>query len=229
MIQLTRTKKPAVLDQNAQNWTIEYLEAKEIYYISKTPENKKTVQNKEKRYNHNEVKTSLKKMFKKKCAFCESRITHVDYGQIEHFKPKSKYPDLCFEWTNFLLSCSICNGKSNKGDKFPLENENGPFINPVDENPVDFFKFEYDAITKSFLIFPKNDRAKTTIKELGLNRDDLVENRTLELSKIINMLDLVLDKNQDGILEKFIHLFSEKDQYYAFIKAIIEKSKQKYF
>ena len=43
MIQLTRIQKPTILVQNAENWTIEYLEAKEIYNISKTPENKKTV------------------------------------------------------------------------------------------------------------------------------------------------------------------------------------------
>jgi uncharacterized protein (TIGR02646 family) len=226
MIQVTRTKKPDVLVQNANNWTIEYLKAKEIYENSKTTENKKIFQNIEKRYNHNDVKTSLKEIFKKKCAFCESRITHVDYGQIEHFKPKSKYPNLCFEWNNFLLSCSICNGKLNKGDKFPLEDEGGPFINPIDESPDDYLKFEFDEITKTFLIFPKNNRAITTIKELGLNRDDLVENRTIELSKIIHTLDLVLDKNQDDVLEEFINVFSEKDQYYAFIKAIFKKVKK---
>lgn len=226
MIQVTRTKKPDVLVQNAENWTNEYLNAKQVYDNSKTLENKKNFQNIEKRYNHNEVKTSLKKMFEKKCAFCESHIIHVDYGQIEHFMPKSKYPNLCFEWNNFLLSCSICNGKSNKGDKFPLDQEGGPFINPVDENPENYLKFEFDEITKTFLIFPKNDRAVTTIKELGLNRDDLVENRTIELSKIVYMLDLVLDKNQDKVLEEFVNVFSEKDQYYAFIKAIFKKVKK---
>lgn len=223
MIQVARTNKPDVLVQNAENWTIEYLKAKQIYEESKTVEHKKIFQNIEKRYNQSEVKDSLKAMFKKKCAFCESHITHIDYGQIEHFKPKSKYPDLCFEWNNFLISCPICNGKSNKGDKFPLEQEGGPFINPVDENPDDFLKFEFDEITKTFLIFPKNNRAVTTIKELGLNRDDLVENRTIELSKIIYVLDSVLGKNQDDVLEEFINLFSEKDQYYAFIKVIFKK------
>ncbi|GIZ08066.1 retron system putative HNH endonuclease [Flavobacterium sp. UMI-01] len=225
MIQVARIQKPEVLVQNAKNWTVEYLNAKAIYDNSNTPENKKTFQNIEKRYNHLEVKTSLKQMFKKKCAFCESHITHVDYGQIEHFKPKSKYPDLCFEWNNFLLSCSICNGKANKGDKFPLAQEGGPFINPVDENPEDFLKFEFDNTTKTFLIFPKNNRAVTTIKELGLNRDDLVEYRTIELFKIMNILDLILDKNQDEVLEEFVDMFTEKDQYYAFIKAIFKKIK----
>ena len=165
-------------------------------------------------------------MFKNKCAFCESHITHVDYGQIEHFKPKSKFPDLCFEWDNFLLSCAICNGTSNKGVKFPLEDEGGPFVNPIEEIPNDFFKFEFDKVTKQFFVLPKNKRAFITIKELGLNRDDLLENRAIELSKIIYMLDIVLEKNQEEIFEGFINEFSERDQYYAFINTIFEKVKK---
>jgi uncharacterized protein (TIGR02646 family) len=163
-------------------------------------------------------------MFHKKCAFCESRITHIDYGQIEQFKPKSKYPELCFEWDNFLLSCAICNGKSNKGDKFPLEDEGGPLIHPVDENPLDFFKFEYDDLTQTFLMFPSNQRAETTLTILGLNREDLVENRTLELNKILYFLENLIGENFEehkfNALEK---MFTEKDQYYAFISVLFQK------
>ena len=48
----------------------------------------------------------------------------------------------------------------------------------------------------------------------------------LNCQKIIHTLDLVLDKNQDDVLEEFINVFSEKDQYYAFIKAIFKKVKK---
>ncbi len=225
MIQFTRTAKPNVLVQNAENWTTEYLQAKENYNNLKTSESKNILKNIENRYKHIEVKASLKTMFQKKCAFCESHITHIDYGQIEHFKPKSKYPEFCFEWNNFLLSCAICNGKSNKGDKFPLENENGSFINPVDENPNEFFKFEFDEVTNKFLIFPKNERAFTTIKELGLNRENLSEFRTNELSKITFVINEIINKNKEELLDKFISQFSQKDQFYAFIKTIFEKVK----
>ena len=226
MIKITRTEKPNVLVQNAESWTVEYLEAKAIYENERTLENKRKLRAIEKRYNQDEVKSSLKVMFNKKCALCESHITHVDYGQIEHFKPKSKYPEFCFDWDNFLLACTICNGKSNKGDKFPLEDNDGPFVNPVEEIPDDFLKFEYDEITKQFFVFPKNKRAFVTIKELGLNRDELLEYRTKELSKITYILEKVIDTNQVDILENFINEFSEKDQYYAFIKAVFEKIKK---
>lgn len=226
MIKITRTNKPNVLVVNAENWTKEYLKAKEDYFNSRTLENKKKLQLIERRYNHDEVKSSLKVMFRKKCAFCESHITHIDYGQIEHFKPKSKYPNFCFEWNNFLLSCAVCNGITNKGDKFPLEEEGGPFINPVEEMPTNYFKFEFDEVTKKFLIFPKSPRAFTTIKELGLNRDDLVNFRTNVLAKITFTLEVVLSKNDKNILEDFINLFSVEDQYFAFLSTIFDKVKK---
>lgn len=226
MIKITRTAQPSVLVKNAENWKQQYLAAKVNYEAFKTPQNKKIVATIEKKYNHIEVKDSLKIMFKKKCAFCESHITHIDYGQIEHFKPKSRYPELCFEWSNFLLSCPICNGAANKGDKFPLANEGGPLINPVAENPNYFFKFEYDTAMKSFLLLPKTKRAATTIKTMGLNRDDLAENRTILLAKIVFILENIIDRNLPReILNEFSNLFSEKDEYYAFIKILIKKVK----
>ena len=41
-----------------------------------------------------------------KCAYCESKIKHIDYGDIEHILPKNKNarPDLCYFCTK---SCEI--------------------------------------------------------------------------------------------------------------------------
>lgn len=228
MIKITRIEIPTVLANNATNWTNAYLQAKEEQSQQNTEEDKKKtkkiVKEIEKKYNHKDVKKSLKIMFNNKCAFCESYITHIDYGQIEHFKPKTKYPELCFEWTNFLLSCSVCNGKSNKGEHFPTDQEGGPLINPVNEDPDDFFKFEYDDITKQFLLLPKNERANTMLKIIKLNREDLAEKRTLDLSKIINLIMEIIQNKPEKItlLEQE---FSIKDEYYAFINTIFERLK----
>jgi uncharacterized protein (TIGR02646 family) len=224
MIFVERNNKPQILIDYADTWTKEYLEARNDYEGNKTPEQKKLVEKAEKKYNHNQVKDSLKIMFQKKCAFCESLITHVDYGQIEHFKPKSSYPGLCFDWNNFLLCCSICNGKSNKGDKFPLADEGGPFVNPTEENPDDFFGFEYDSLLKKFIVFPKHERAKTMLGIININREDLLEHRTEYLSKIVDTISQIIEKDQEK-LDLFCSYFSEKDEYYAFIKNIFEKVK----
>ena len=226
MIKVNRTPKPAILEQNATSWTANYLDAKKKFEQNPSPENKKLVETTEKKYNQETVKSALIEMFNGKCAYCESHIIHINYGDIEHFRPKSKFPEFCFEWDNLLLSCSICNGKSNKGNKFPLEREGGFIVNPVEENPNDFFRFEFDVITKQFLIFPINQRGITTLKTIDLNRENLVEYRTRQLSKNISKIIEIIDKDKDK-LNMFFNGFSNKDEFSAFIAIIFEKLKPK--
>jgi uncharacterized protein (TIGR02646 family) len=225
MIKVNRTPKPAILEQNATSWTATYLDAEKKFEQNPSPENKKLVETAEKKYNHETVKSALIEMFNGKCAYCESHIIHINYGDIEHFRPKSKFPEFCFEWDNFLLSCSICNGKSNKGNKFPLESEGDFIVNPVEENPNDFFRFEFDENTRLFLLFPKDERAKTTIDTIGLNREKLANIRTKELISILELISKI--EITEMILDELSECFSDKNQYYAFIKAIIEKVKSK--
>jgi len=226
MIFVERTVKPAILRDNSETWTREYLQARADYNNNPTEDLKKIAEAKEKRYNQQEIKEALKSMFKKKCAFCESTITHVDYGQIEHFRPKSVYPQLCFEWDNFVLSCAICNGTGNKGNKFPLEADGGPFINPTTENPDDFFIFDYDDILKRFVVLPKNLRAVTMLSIIKLNREDLAEHRTKEMFKIIRIIEKIIQEDKEK-LELFLNYFNEEYDYYAFIKTIIQKVRSK--
>lgn len=222
MIFVDRTAQPKILRDNAVAWTQAYIKARAEYQANKTDQFEKAMKSAESKYNHEQVKDALKTMFRRKCAFCESTVTHVSYGDIEHFKPKSLYPNLCFDWNNYLLSCSICNGKSNKGNKFPLEDEGGPFINPTIENPDDFFRFEYDAVLKKFVVFPKSIRAVTMLKIININREDLVEDRTLYLSKVINTISKIIEQDT-AKLEIFMNEFSAADPYYAFIKTIFAK------
>src|SRR5829696_6946006 len=37
------------------------------------------------------VKAALLTAQHEKCAFCESRVTHISYGDVEHFRPKAGY------------------------------------------------------------------------------------------------------------------------------------------
>ncbi|MBS1663634.1 MAG: HNH endonuclease [Bacteroidetes bacterium] len=60
-------------------------------------------------YSDRAVRETLKKMFYGKCAYCESRITTIYSGDIEHFRPKSEYPWLIVDWDNLLFACPFCN------------------------------------------------------------------------------------------------------------------------
>lgn len=73
-------------------------------------------------YGHIMVRKVLLKMFRGKCAYCESKITTIYNGDIEHFRPKGGYCNvstipttkpgyywLAAEWENLLLACPFCN------------------------------------------------------------------------------------------------------------------------
>lgn len=53
-----------------------------------------------------------------KCAYCETSTNVVDYGDVEHFRPKSRYWWLAYCYDNYLASCAICNQKFKSNDFF---------------------------------------------------------------------------------------------------------------
>ena len=57
---------------------------------------------------------------------------------IEHIKPKSKFGNLTFDYRNFLISCS--ENKTCGHSKQSIWNDK-LFINPVEENPEEYFSY----------------------------------------------------------------------------------------
>jgi len=84
---------------------------------------------------------------RKRCMYCEdSRGTDID-----HFWPKSAYPQRTFQWVNMLLSCSGC--QRAKGDRFPLNEAGEPLlIDPTAEDPWEylFYVSQTGVITARF-------------------------------------------------------------------------------
>jgi hypothetical protein len=56
-----------------------------------------------------------------KCSYCEAPISAVSYGDVEHYRPKSKYWWLAYCVDNYLASCAICNQRFKKA-RFPYRN-----------------------------------------------------------------------------------------------------------
>ena len=50
----------------------------------------------------------------RRCMFCEDSA-RID---LDHFRPKSLYPELVFAWVNYLYVCKQCN--TDKGARFKL-------------------------------------------------------------------------------------------------------------
>lgn len=177
MIKVQRSPKPTVLEKNTAEWTRKLLAAT-------STKDKNRAENK---YRHKQIKDALVILFHGKCAYCESKITHIDYGHIEHFKPKSHnaYRSLTFEWTNLLLACGVCNGAEHKGTKFPSTAEGGPFINPCDDEPNDHFDFVYDTVAKLATVVGKTTRGTSTETLIGLNRYNLREQRSKQVQRLL--------------------------------------------
>lgn len=174
MIRVDRGRAPKVLSRNRKAWL-------EALTRAKTPKERERAQG---RYRHEDLKDALVTAFHGKCAYCESFIRHVDYGHIEHFRPKSKYPVKTFDWSNFVLACGVCNGGEHKGDAFPLKAQGGPLINPCAEEPASHFSFEYDPVARLASVHGTTRRGETTEKLLGLNRPDLRAYRSQHLKRL---------------------------------------------
>ncbi|WP_395753618.1 hypothetical protein [Prosthecobacter sp.] len=157
-------------------------------------------------YGHKSVKKALVDAQHEKCCFCESKVTHIAYGDVEHFRPKAGwrrvkssklerpgYFWLAYDWNNFLFCCEICNQRE-KRNHFPLESEQDRcvfpkedvsaekplFINPRLEDPEQHIGFRGDTP------YPINGsrKGRVTIDGLGLRRKALQSKRLSSLQKL---------------------------------------------
>ncbi len=72
----------------------------------------------------------LEEQFNGKCAYCETKYLATSDSWIEHYRPKSEYYWLAYQWSNLLPTCTKCN--RTKSNCFPLINE----ANKVKEPPL---------------------------------------------------------------------------------------------
>ena len=150
-------------------------------------------------YAHRTVKEALIAAQHDKCFLCESKITHIAYGDVEHFRPKAAYRQdqtdalhrpgyywLAYEWGNLFLSCQLCNQQFKKNlfpladpsaratsHKDDLRKEQPLFIDPSSDDPEQFISFRREVP----FALNGNARGEATIKGLGLNRQKLNEKR----------------------------------------------------
>lgn len=79
------------------------------------------------------AKPQLKQESHEKCAYCEAPTAVVAHGDVEHFRPKSKYWWLAYYVGNYVYACQICN-QVYKSDNFPVHgielSLNPPLPNP---------------------------------------------------------------------------------------------------
>ena len=211
MHKVTRTNKPSSLINNGEKWTKDLLEQINEQGAYSKVENKYKI-----KYNTDSVNKALDDMYGDFCCYCEGRITVTGYKRIEHRKPRSKFPELCYEWSNLHTSCEVCNG--NKSELWSSDN---PIIDPSEDNPKEHLEFK-----KSFIVERNNSlRGKTTIEHVCLNREKLEEARRRILQR---MFILILNVNETGDLKKkkllrkyFEELIAEDKEFLSFKEHIL--------
>lgn len=168
-------------------------------------------------YGHREVKDALATVQHGKCCFCESKVQHISYGDVEHFRPKAGWSQdeaddlhkpgyfwLAYAWSNLFLCCQLCNQRF-KRNLFPLVDpsqradptirdisaEQPVMLNPSIDDPEEHIGFRDE------IAYGKTDRGEHTIDLLGLNREAMVEHRREALARVQRILELLIHFGQD--------------------------------
>jgi hypothetical protein len=171
VVPITKGPKPPVLVEKAEEWTAEY-----VRYVAgeSVPLAAQT------RYRHPEIKAAVKAETWSKCVYCESRVSHVSPGDVEHIIPKSVRPELVVEWLNLTHACTVCNRQ--KGDVYDPDL---PFLNPYLDDPEMFLSFCGPWVCHQ----SGATRGYVTRRRLSLNRPDLLQKRVELLESLQTLLD----------------------------------------
>jgi uncharacterized protein (TIGR02646 family) len=172
MIHLTKHAAPNILVQQAAKWTAELLAT--IAAGTKLSDARK------RRYNNEEVKRALLEETHGKCAYCESKLRHITYGDIEYIIAKAVDPSRAYDWTNLTIACNICN--TEKSDQEGL-------VDPYADDPEQIhFRFMGPMVT----IVPGSEPAKLSLTLLKLNRAELMERRKERIEDLGRRLEEIV-------------------------------------
>ncbi len=101
MYKIIRMVTPDLLNEKAEEWTGDLLEKRKTnpsYFIWHEYHGEKV--------NHI-LQKPLLDMTKEHCAYCDTFFESSPVT-IDHFQPKSKFPELAFTWSNLFPCCGLC-------------------------------------------------------------------------------------------------------------------------
>ncbi len=131
------------------------------------------------------VREALALMTDGHCSYCDGHpINDTGEETVDHFRPKSRFRDLAYTWTNLFLACSACNhSKGERWDELLL----------CPDDPDFRFEryFECDFATGELRPAPTASpedqaRALCTIQILRLNRAGTCKSRLRILAQLWN-------------------------------------------
>jgi uncharacterized protein (TIGR02646 family) len=194
-MKVERPEAPQFLKDNWQKWGEEFQKNKEensSFSFQWKQYNKQKV-------NHLLLPILKDEMHKDHCVYCDGYLRSSE--TIEHFRPKSRFHLLVYQWENLFYACTIC-------QKNKLEEFDEKLLKP-DEEDYSFEKyFLYNFSSGEIEINPSStiieqERAKKTIKLLKLNDEGLCKQRKREKKHYDNK-----DYEQKNFIKNIILIFN---------------------
>jgi uncharacterized protein (TIGR02646 family) len=181
MDKIIRSEPPAWLIENGDKWTKEWESAGKSARF--TWHGKK---------NWVDLSVRLSQMTQHHCSFCDVFEVGPDVAStIEHFRPKSLFPLLAYQWENLFICCHNCQSKGNKFDDALLKPD-------IKDYEFDYY-FDIDWISGKLI--PNIDisdeeqhRALVTIKLYKLNDNQKPKARRRALAHFQDMRTPQLDE-----------------------------------
>jgi uncharacterized protein (TIGR02646 family) len=135
-------------------------------------------------------------------------------SDIEHFWPKSLYPDRMYAWGNLLIACTKC-GRF-KGKQFPRADDGMPLlIDPSAEDPWEFLDFnpETGNLDARFVFSAEAYSAKgeTTVTVLHLNSREGVSSGFRKTYR--RLCELVTEWCDQQLPENYLERLRERDDH----------------
>jgi hypothetical protein len=129
-------------------------------------------------------KPSLKQEFSSQCVYCclPDGVKGEDNFGVDHYRPKSKFPELETVYTNLFYACNCCNRR--KGNFWPTEEQQkvGEFI----PNPCGHLMFDHLRYRSAY-VHARSAAGRFTERVLMLNDKESLSYREFVLSTIVTL------------------------------------------
>lgn len=123
------------------------------------------------------LRTEMDKEQNGRCAYCGGKYGVTSENNIEHIAPKATklYPQFEFATYNLVLSCTLCNNRSHKGEIDTISKYDNNYnkckfiiVHPYFDDPKDHFD---NKITKDngIIFIGKSKKGLKSIEIFGLN------------------------------------------------------------
>ena len=209
MYYIIRSVEPEHLKTNKVAWTQPWIDHYHKITDS-TGKLKKEKKPSDSHWTNDLLRNVLINDFKNNCGYCGcSRPTpksatdkkRAPRGHVDHYRAKAIYPELTYEWTNYIWSCESCNVE--KGE---FDNPKYPLLNPCNKTDCDLLIYIID--TGIYSLNTNNniniERFKNTDKMTMINATEITVKRRNRVKRLISSFDSICGFIQFPQMENYV-------------------------